>query len=257
MVWLLQIPAPLPLEVQSWERRPLDGVEQALALPALPPNLVPRAAAVMPALLQLLRQPEASLQEMVSKVQRDTLLTTEVLRMARSPLYGTEQTVDSRETAISRIGVSGLQSAMAKVVLKPLFSAQTTGLTGRAGPRIWIHAERQAQQAMALADATGLDRFDGFLVGPLHGAGRTAVLRLLDRQGMQLQWPWSLAFDQALQLAGHRLFGRLLMEWAISPSLTALGQALTQYPLQIEPASLEWIAIESERLTTASLTPRH
>lgn len=242
------------MDLQSWEQRPWAAVHAALQQPRLPANLVPRAAAVIPALLQQLRQSDPSLHDMAERVQRDTVLTTEVLRLARSPRYASAQTVDSLEAAITVIGTTGLQAAIAKVVLKPLFSPQSAGLAARAGTRLWMHAEQQAQHASTLTEAAGLDRFEGFLVGLLHGTGRTGVLRVLDSQQIQPEWPCSQAFDQGLEDASHQLFGRLLQEWDISPSLTAFGHAMAVEPLQRKPATLGWIAMESGRLATTSLT---
>lgn len=255
--WLLHVPPPLPLALQSRERRPWAVIHEASRQPRLPPNLVPRAAAVIPALLQQLRQTDVSVQDMVVRIQRDTVLTTEVLRLARSPRYASAQSVQSLETAIAVIGTAGLQAAIAKVILKPLFSAHSGGLAAQAGERLWMHAEHQAQHASTLTEAAGLDRFDGFLVGLLHGAGRTGVLRLLDMQHVAPEWPCSQAFDHAFQQASHQLFDRLLQEWAISPSLTALGQAIASQPSAAEPGTLAGIALESERLATAALLSTH
>jgi HD-like signal output (HDOD) protein len=212
---------------------------------------------VIPALLQQLRQTDVSVQDMVVRIQRDTVLTTEVLRLARSPRYASAQSVQSLETAIAVIGTAGLQAAIAKVILKPLFSAHSGGLAAQAGERLWMHADHQAQHASTLTEAAGLDRFDGFLVGLLHGAGRTGVLRLLDMQHVAPEWPCSQAFDHAFQQASHQLFDRLLQEWAISPSLTALGQAIASQPSAAEPGTLAGIALESERLATAALLSTH
>lgn len=252
--WMLQVGQPLPLPLQSWEQQPLTVVKDALAQPALPPNLVPRAAAVIPQLLRLLRQEYPSRHELVDRIRRDTLLTTEVLRLARSPFFGAGQSVESLETAVSLIGIAGLQSAIAKVVLKPLFAAHASGLAAKAGPRLWAHADQQSTLASDLAVACGLDRFDGFLVGLLHGAGRTAMLRLLDRAGAHPEWPCSVALDTELEQASHRLFGRLMQDWAISPKLAETGQQLAAPNPVIQPDTLAWIVMESERQATRALS---
>ncbi len=157
LAWLLDGPAPHPGPLTAEERALLQPLDEQLKAARLPPDLLPRAPAVIPQLLGLLRQEHPARSAMVQQVLKDMLLTAEVLRLARSPFYGA-QPVDSLEAALDRIGTAGLQSAMARVLLKPVFQAQTGGLVALVAPRLWQHAEYKSMLCAELVAQRGGDR---------------------------------------------------------------------------------------------------
>src|SRR5688500_14252966 len=67
----------------------------------LPPGLLSRAPAVIPQLLRLLRQDDASVVAMAQRVSSDPVLTAEVLRLASSAFYRTRAAVTGIEHAIA------------------------------------------------------------------------------------------------------------------------------------------------------------
>ena len=134
LAWLLDGPPPRPGPLTAAERALLQPLDLHLRAARLPGDLLPRAPAVIPQLLGLLRQEQPPRAAMVQQVLKDMLLTAEVLRLARSPFYG-NQPVDSLESALDRIGTAGLQSAMARVLLKPVFQAQACLLYTSPSPR--------------------------------------------------------------------------------------------------------------------------
>ena len=225
LAWLLDGPAPQPGPLTDAERALLQPLDQQLKAARLPADLLPRAPAVIPQLLGLLRQAQPARATMVQQVLKDMLLTAEVLRLARSPFYGT-QPVDSLETALDRIGTAGLQSAMARVLLKPVFQAQAGGLVAEVAPRLWLHAEYKSMLCAELVAQRGGDRFDGLLAGLLHDTGWLALMRVMDRTQTRPTLPVSLALDAALDRRKDRLFGRLTADWDLTPALTSLSRQL-------------------------------
>lgn len=225
LAWLLDGPPPQPGPLTAEERALLQPLDEQLKAARLPPDLLPRAPAVIPQLLGLLRQEQPPRSAMVQQVLKDMLLTAEVLRLARSPFYGT-QPVDSLEAALDRIGTAGLQSAMARVLLKPVFQAQTGGLVAVVAPRLWQHAEYKSMLCAELVAQRGGDRFEGLLAGLLHDTGWLALMRLMDRSKVRPALPISAAFDMALDRRKDRLFGRLTADWDLTPALTSLSRHL-------------------------------
>lgn len=223
--WLLEGPPPHAGRPTADERALLGSIDDALAAPALPADLLPRAPSVVPQLMALLRQAQPSRAEMARHVLKDTVLTAEVLRLACSPFYGA-RAVDSLEAALDRVGTLGLQSAMSRVLLKPVFQAPPGSLSARAAPRLWLHAEHKSLHCAELFAREGGDRFEGFLAGLLHDTGWLALLRLLDRRQLAPALPTSLALDQALDRRKDMLFGRLTADWDLTPALTALSRHL-------------------------------
>ena len=270
LAWALGMAVPLPAdgtqgEASGTSREALRAVDAVLARTSLPADLLPRAPAVIPQLLSLLRQDDLPLPRIVERVVRDPLLTTEVMRLARSPHYRTRHRIETLEGAVTVLGAAGLQSAIARVVLRPLFRGDAAGLLGQAAERGWQHASRQAEVAADLAGAHGLPRFEGFLAGLLHGSGRTALWRILDGSGAAPPLPWEPALCAALAARSHRLFGQLALEWRITSTLTAAGEALRQSgasssrsagpagPAQPALPPLAALVLESELLCTQEL----
>ncbi len=220
--WLLNCaPAPdAPLSMV--EQRALVMLDKTLGLPSLPDDLLPRAAALIPQLLALLRQTDLPVPALAQKVAKDPVLAAEVLRLASSPYYRAQGEVGDLAQAIALIGVQGLQTVIARVVLKPMYEASAGRLSALAAPRLWEHAEALARHAGVAAHAAGLPVFDGYLAGLLHDSGWTLALRLIDRQGT-LALPPSAAFAKALEERAHGFFGRAAERWAITPGFKQLG----------------------------------
>ena len=252
LAWLLDGPAPEPGPLTPAERALLQPLDQQLKAARLPSDLLPRAPAVIPQLLGLLRQEQPARAAMVQQVLKDMLLTAEVLRLARSPFYG-QQPVDTLETALDRIGTAGLQSAMARVLLKPVYQAQAGGLVAIVAPRLWLHAEYKSMLCAELVAQRGGDRFDGLLAGLLHDTGWLALMRLMDRVQTRPLLPISLALDAALDRRKDRLFGRLTADWDLTPALTSLSMQLRGGAAQPGESRLVAALREADRHCTADL----
>ena len=208
------------------EQHALDVLQGVLALPEIPDMLLPRAAEVVPQLIALLRETQLPLQAIAQRVGKDPLLVAEVLRLASSPYYRAQGDVTDLEQGIRLIGSVGLQSAIARVVLKPIYrsAAGASGsLHANAIARLWKHSEALAERAAALADSAGLDAFDGYLLGMLHDTGWKVALASLDRAKYTLAAQPSAAFVTELTEQAHRLFGLAAQRWTITPGFTAFA----------------------------------
>lgn len=255
--WLLSAPSPTEGPISDAERPWLQLLDRQLNAGALPADTLPRMPSVIPQLLSLLRQAQPSRDVMVRQVQKDALLMTEVLRVARSPFFGA-QPVQTLETALDRIGTSGLQSALARLLLRPVFDAQGSGLLAKAASRLWQHSNHKALLCEELVAREGGDRFEAYLAALLHDAGWLALLRWMDRQGVRPDWPQSLALDAALDQRKDRLFGRITATWNLTPGLSALSRHLAD-PCKPAPSLLQPLRLADSRATAdlAGASIRH
>ena len=227
--WLLDAGTTQGVPLLPREHRLLARLDAVLATDAAGADLLPRAPAVIPQLMNSLRDDSQSAHALAERVAKDPNLVAEVIRLANSSATRATEPVNDLAQAISRLGTQGLRRAIAKVVLKPIFDAPPDSLSGRAAPRLWLHSEAKAAECMRLAVAAGLDPFEGYLAGLMHNIGWTAMLRALDRalarQGAASAPPlhFSSAFVQALQLRRDLFFAMLVLPWQLTDSLSALA----------------------------------
>lgn len=253
LAWLLD--GPPDAEVAISRGAEAGAIEQLDALVGggeLPPGLLSRAPAVIPQLLRLLRQDDASVVAMAQRISADPMLTAEVLRRSRSAFYRTDTAVTSIEHAIAMLGRNGLQMAIASVVLKPLFDAPSGSLSRRAAARLWEHSTAKARHCAALATAGGQDSFEGYLAGLLHNTGWTVLLRALDGcDGVAP--PFDAAFARRLGRRADRLFAKAVGVWHITPALTALCEEMLRTRPAEPPSPLASALLRADRAATGEL----
>ena len=206
------------------EQHALNALDKTLALPELPDNLLPRAAALVPQLIALLRQTSLSTSAIAERVRRDPILSAEVMRLASSAYYRVQGDVRDLEQAIMLIGLQGLQTVIARVVLKPIYRAAPGPLSARAASRMWEHSEALARHTGILAGPAGEPVFDAYLAGMLHDTGWTVALCALDQSALPFALPPSIGFAQQMTERAHRLFGLAAMRWEITPGFIALAE---------------------------------
>lgn len=221
--WLLGVGPSFDAPLLPVERHLIAQLDGALAADAARADLLPRAPAVIPQLMNSLRDESQSSTALAARVAKDPHLVAEVLRLANSSATRGGEPVTDLSQAIGRLGTQGLRRAIAKVVLKPLFDAPSESLSGRAAPRLWQHSEAQAAECMRLMERAGAEPFEGYLAGLMHNVGWTAALRVLDRAGAARQPQFSIAFVHALDERREALFGLLVRPWKLTPALTALA----------------------------------
>ena len=198
------------------ERRLLRQLDRLVADTAAHGSLLPRGAAVVPQLLARLRSEASSASELSQHVSRDITLVAEVIRMANSPCYRREAVVVEVEQAIRVLGVDGLMSAIARTVLKPLIDARGGELAASGARRLWEHMDHKAQLCAALARSEGLEPFEGYLLGLVHDAVWSVVLRTMASIAGDRPWRLSAAFVAALAVRRDRLFGVVARTWQLT-----------------------------------------
>jgi len=252
--WLLGCAALVDTPIAPVERSALDAIGKMLAQPEIPDNLLPRAAALIPQLIALVRQTDLPTPAIAERIGKDAVLAAEVMRLASSPYYRAQGNVTDLEQAINLIGLQGLQTVIARVLLKPIYRATPGPLSGRAGPRMWDHSEALARHTAILSNPAGQPVFDAYLAGMLHDTGWTVAFSIIDRAGLQVPVPPSNAFGAALAEQSHRLFGLAAQRWEITPGFTALAQDARRNGLTAATHPLAQLLREAQRPCLDELT---
>jgi hypothetical protein len=237
------------------EQRALAVLDQTLALPSLPEDLLPRAAALIPQLLAMLRQSDLPVPALAQRLAKDVVLTAEVMRLASSPYFRAHGGVSDLAQAISLIGITGLNTVISRVVLKPIYEAAPGPLSARASLRLWEYAQALATHAAAEASAAGLSAFDGYLAGLLHGSGWTIALRAIDRAAITVPLPPTAGFASACGERAHRLFGLAAERWNITPGFSELGADARRIPMAGSQHPLAAVLGRAQTLAMADLAP--
>lgn len=142
------------------------------------PLYTPQRPSLLPQLLEVVNDEEASLRALARIVAQDARLTGEMLRTANSPLYRVSATpVESLERAAALLGTRGIRMLISGVLMKPLAQGNSTG---RFGEIAWEQALYSASAADAwAARSQDADPFAAQMLALLHGVGVVTVYRVL------------------------------------------------------------------------------
>jgi putative nucleotidyltransferase with HDIG domain len=119
--------------------------------------------------LSLLKDPNTPAQRIVSLVEKDVAITTSVLRLANSGLYGRRRTVGSVRSAFRILGAENFSQAVIRASMKQY--------VGSARPeadlnRCWAHSVACSEIAKILATGLNFPPDIALAAGLLHDIGR-------------------------------------------------------------------------------------
>lgn len=254
LCWLFDAPPPQP-GLTPAERQALDAIDLVLSLPALPPELLPRAANVVPQLLALLRQQDLPVPVLAERIGKDPVLAAEVLRQAGGAFFAHLGPVSDLGQAIQRLGSEGLQMAIARVVLRPLYQARPGTLPALTAPGLWAHADALSRHCAQVSGSTGTGAFDGYLAGLLHDTGWTVLFHALQRSGLSSLGSFSAEGVDAFGQRAHLLFGRAAAAWHITPAFSAFADDAQRVPLAQSHDPLATALRTAQQACMAELAP--
>lgn len=253
--WLVAIPEQGSAQPGSRESRALQRLDRIAADPAAQQSLLPRAAAVVPQLMGRLRDASVSLTELSQYVSRDMTLVAEVIRTANSAFYRRGEPVVELDHAIRSIGILGLQSTVARTVLKPVFDGRGGELVTRSTKRLWEHTERKAELCTVLMRCEGIDPLEGYLAGLVHNAVWSAVLRAIDGVAGGGNWVFNTPIVRALETRRDRLFEIIAKRWQLSDGLTQLAADVAQRGLASAASAQGRLLYTADRLASMLCVP--
>jgi HD-like signal output (HDOD) protein len=230
--WLLDVPPSSERAINATEALWLAELDPLIAADKGRGELLPRAAGLIPPLINSLRNEVLSSAELAQQVARDANLVAEVVRLANSIAFRGREPVTELADAVRRIGTGGVRQAIAKVVLKPMFDTQSGKLAGRAAARLWSHSQAQADLCRAVGLARGLDPFEAYLGGLLLDIGWSAGLQVLDRvverHPSSTDLHFSAGFKQSFRHRRERLFAQFVTAWRLNPALHEAAREVQQ-----------------------------
>jgi HD-like signal output (HDOD) protein len=226
-------------DVNVLETRVMKRVDRLLGKSAAFGELVPRVPAVIPRLLQTMRDENLSSKHLVAELSQDVTLVADVIRSANSAVYRTREPVASLEQALFRLGRDGLRSLVARAALKPLLHGRRDHFSAVAAPLLWKQAERCAVASEFIARREGLPVFEASLAALVHKVGYKIVARILSEEHQGSDAPRSIAFRDWLIARAPAASWRVAAQWDLPASVTdgLKGLVTGSEPAGVSPLS--------------------
>ena len=212
---------------KTLEAMTIDEIcEKAKALPASP--------ALVPALLELLRREDSSLNDLEEIVARDTSLSAAVLRMANSAFYGGRGTFGDLPQALLSLGFSRTHELVLTVSGGRWNSINLEGYSWEPGD-FYRHSLTVAVASRLVAEKVGYENQElAYAAGLIHEAGKLALAyawpKVIDavRQRQKEKGGYWLDAERAVLGFTHTgISAELLERWHFPESLL---EVVNYYP---------------------------
>jgi HD-like signal output (HDOD) protein len=164
------------------------GGELIAALPRAIENL-PVLPEVSTRVMELLRNPETSMQDIAETVKQDQAIAVKVLQLANSAMYGGLTTITELNAACARLGVRTIANAVQAVANGNLYITSNPAYKDRMR-RMWRHSVATGYAASEIAVLTASPRSDAlFVAGLIHDIGSVALLDIISntRRGVLVE----------------------------------------------------------------------
>lgn len=218
--WLLGVDAGAGLRPNDAEVRLARALERiAGTTEQAVSDLVPRMPAVIPMLLQSLRDKDVSNARLSGQIAQDPVLLAAVLRQANTSHYRRRTAITSIEQALALLGQNGLRLLVASVAFKPVLGLQSGHFTRTVAPRLAELSSHSALACRCVAGRLGADAFEVFLAGLLQNVGMMAALRAMDQVSDGQENLQSGKFCAVFADNARRLAVRVGKEWAFPPQV--------------------------------------
>ena len=135
---------------------------------------LPPAPAVLPNLLNLLRDTNSDPNEIISMIRLDPSLTAQVLRLSNSVYYAMSEPSDDLQSAVSRIGFREVYKLVAMVCGQQLFNHSIQSLFMGKG-EMWEYSLATGFIMEQMAADLGMDATSCYTAGLLHSIGKLVI----------------------------------------------------------------------------------
>ncbi|HEV3331106.1 MAG TPA: HDOD domain-containing protein [Bryobacteraceae bacterium] len=155
------------------EKREVETAQLG-ALAKLPPF-----GPVAISLMRLFDRDDVEMHDIVRLVSSDAALSSQLLALANSPLFGVQTSIRDLQHAITVLGTDRTKALATTLAMRTFLSSAPKTPVLR---RIWRHGLATAVIAEVLAPSYGLSKDLGRVAGILHDVGRVALLAAYPEQ---------------------------------------------------------------------------
>jgi HD-like signal output (HDOD) protein len=203
-------------------------------------------------LLKLASAENAGLAQMAGLIRSDPAITTEVLRLANSPLFGARCEITSIVNALGMLGLTRIRSLVMVIAVRDLMSpARHT----EAFPHCWRHCLATAFIAEMLSHHGALDPDTCYTGGLIHDAGQLALIAAHPTAydelvaGARQCAGDVLSLEQASFGTHHHQVGLMLLErWGLAGTFR---EVLAHFDPQLTPSGIGALVRTASRMSEA------
>ncbi|MDR9768547.1 HDOD domain-containing protein [Shewanella baltica] len=197
------------------ERRVMAEIEQALASPQLIAEKVLKLPSKVLELDRKLADPQFDIKDLLALIERDPLLSIEVLKLCNSPAFKrSDRDITSLQQALVQLGREQLRKFVTTCLVREMLDIKPIYFR-RFGAEIWRHSMQVAFLASELSDE---DQDTAFLLGLLHDVGKLAIFKMLLDAFVQAEpgeQPNSGLFRQVMTTKSLTLSSLLAKHWQL------------------------------------------
>lgn len=146
-------------------------------MPSLPP--------VVSKLIQLLSDEDVTLDQLVSQIKSDPVLTARVIALANAGAYG-KQGISLLEQAVPMLGFNRLRDIAINNAMLEVFALDTPERLGS----LWLESVAVAVCAEEMARRTGENPSIAYITGLLHGIGKLLLYSIFREEYLDLLTLW-------------------------------------------------------------------
>ena len=176
-----------------------------------PPDAAMRA-------LNVARNPNSSLAQIVVLFEHDPMLVQALLRQANSVFYKRDgNPCNSVHAAVQRVGLKGVQGILMESMVQQML-CRPGGSYDALVQKVWSHMQRTAPIARALAPAFGVDGETAYSLALLHDVGKLLtfdhISSLRHKRRREVKMP-DVFFRQLLWHLHEPLGGLAVLRWGM------------------------------------------
>ena len=191
-----------------------NRLKQIFGSPNYRPPLLPEAAS---RILELSRQPNIGVDEVVKVLEQDPMLTARVIKISNSAMYSGRNRIESLQQAVVRLGLNNLRDIVMDVALS-MRIFRTPGYS-EVMNRVRRHSIVTALCCRTVSKYTSMAGEFAFLCGLLHDIGVAAALIAISESSKKSDRPAVEGLWPAIQGIHEQAAGMLAQAWKLPPEI--------------------------------------
>lgn len=198
-----------------------------------------------------LTEEDLSISKLSGIIQSDPVITTRIIKVANSPIFGSSQNITSIKKAVAKIGLDAVHAVVISVVLRDLFKPESA-LIKKTMAYYYENSLRIGVISYVLARGmTGYNRDHAFLSGLLHDIGVIPLLVVADIHPELSHQPGELGsvIEQLKGKAGSML----LKKWGFDEGLCDVAEHAHDWQWQSTERSFDYVGLVQIALMHSSL----